>query len=274
MINFSVIMSVYKNDNPIFLKRSLESITDLQTIKPTEIIIVIDGPVDSDIHDIINLYKQKYNFINTYEFEKNMGLGYAMQYAVLKSKNEIIARMDSDDVAVNNRFEQQIKFFKNIKIDIVGGDISEFDEDENKIISYRRVPTQDFDIKKYAKKRCPFNHMTVMFKKSSVLDAGNYQDWFYNEDYFLWIRMIKKNFIFANSGTILVNVRVGNQMLKRRGGYKYYKSEKKLQKYMLKNGIISYPVYFVNCIKRFIFECLISAKLRGKFYKFFARERR
>jgi hypothetical protein len=181
--------------------------------------------------------------------------------------------MDSDDISLPNRFEQQLNcFLEHPEVDIVGGDISEFVDDEKDIVSYRKVPINDINIKKYMKKRCAMNHVTVMYKKKAVQDVGGYKDWFCNEDYYLWLRMYLNGAKFANTGTVLVNVRVGKEMYQRRGGVKYFKSEAKLQRYMLDRKIINIPTYLMNVGKRFIVQVLLPNKIRGLVFRKFARE--
>ena len=272
-LKFSVAMSAYKNDNPVYLDRALESVITLQTIVPNEIVFVVDGPVGEDLNSIINKYEQEYEFFRVIRLEKNGGLGNALRIAVAEAKYELIARMDSDDVAVPDRFEQQLNYFtSNEEIDIVGGDISEFIDKEDNIVAYREVPKTDEEIKEYIKTRCPLNHVSVMFKKSAVIKSGGYLDLFWNEDYYLWIRMAENKCVMANTGTVLVNVRVGEDMYRRRGGMKYFKSEKFLQKYMLKRKMISRTTYTLNVLKRFIVQCLLPNKLRGFIFKKFARK--
>lgn len=269
---FSVAMSVYKNDNPIFFDRALQSITENQKVMPTEIVIIVDGPVDEKINAVIEKYSEKYGNLNVIRLDKNAGLGNALKLAIENAKYELIARMDSDDVSAPNRFEQQLEIMtKNSAVDIVGGDISEFIGCENNIVAKRKVPILDKEIKEYLKTRCPFNHMTVMYKRSAVLKSGNYIDLFYNEDYWLWIRMVENNCIMANTGTILVNARVGEDMYKRRGGKQYFNSEMFLQKYMLKNGIINLPTFVLNSSKRFVVQMLLPNAIREWVFKTFAR---
>ena len=271
---FSIAISVYKNDSPEFFDRALESITDLQTVKPDEIVLVIDGPVSDEIDAVIEKYAPRYTF-NIIRLKTNGGLGNALKLAIENAKYDLIARMDSDDIAVPNRFELQLAFFnKNPKVDVCGGNISEFIQNENNIIGFRNVPTSNKDIRKFIKKRCPFNHMTVMFKKDSVIKCGGYLDFYFNEDYYLWIRMLLNNSIFSNLPVVLVNVRTGIEQYQRRGGLKYYKSEKKLQKMMLKNGIISCPLFLCNCMKRFIVQVLLPPKLRGYLLRKVARTKK
>lgn len=271
---FSVAMSVYKNDNPVHFDRALYSITTNQSIKPDEIVLIVDGPISEELDLIIKKYQQLYDIFNIIRFETNLGLGTALKVAVENSSNELIARMDSDDVAVHDRFEQQLKFFEeNTDTDIIGGNITEFIDREDNIVGTRAVPDMENDIKEYIKKRCPFNHMTVMYKKTAVLKAGGYIDLFWDEDYYLWIRMLINGCNMANTGTILVNVRTGEDMYKRRGGKKYFQSELFLQKYLLKNKIISFPRYLINVYERLILQVLMPNKLRGWVFKKFARQK-
>lgn len=266
-------MSVYKKDNPTHFKAALESITDLQTIKPNEIVLVVDGPVSQEIDNVIDYFKIKCNMV-VIRLDDNTGSGNANRVAVENCSYELVAKMDSDDISLANRFEQQLLFFeKNPNIDIVGGNISEFIGNEKNIVGMRLVPELDSEIKKYLKKRCPFNQVTVMFKKESVLKAGNYIEWHYEEDYYLWIRMLLAGAIFSNTGTTLVNVRVGKEMYSRRGGLKYFRSEKRLQKYMLSKRIIKLPTYIMNVLKRFIVQCLMPSFIRGWVFRNFARKK-
>ena len=268
---FSVAISVYKNDNPEFFDRALESITDLQTIKPDEVVLVVDGPVPDEINAVIDKYASRYVF-NVIRLETNGGVGNALRLATENAKYDLIARMDSDDVSVSDRFEQELALFESDdSLDVVGGDITEFIDSEDNIVATRAVPINDTKIKKYMKKRCAMNHVSVMLKKQSIMNVGGYIDWHYNEDYYLWIRMQLNDAVFGNTGTPLVNVRVGEDMYRRRGGIKYYKSEKGLQKYMLKNHMISFFRYISNCTKRFIVQVLLPNKMRGWVFKKLAR---
>lgn len=271
---FSVAMSVYKSDNPDFFDRALSSITDEQTIIPNEIVLVVDGPVSNEINNVINKYEKKYEIFNVIRLEQNGGLGNALKIAVKNATHELIARMDSDDVSVSTRFEEQLKHFEiNPGIDIVGGDITEFIGEENNIVGKRSVPVSNDSIREYMKTRCAMNHVSVMYKKKSVESAGGYQDWFWNEDYYLWIRMWLNGAVFANTGSVLVNVRVGEEMYQRRGGSKYFESEKGLQDYMLKNKMINHSTYIKNVAKRLIIQKLMPNKLRGWVFRTFARKK-
>lgn len=269
---FSIAMSVYKSDNSVFFDRALASITELQTICPNEIVLVVDGPVSSEINDVISKYEKKYHIFRIIRLPQNGGLGNALKLAVENAQYELIARMDSDDVAVPDRFEQQLRYFaKHPEIDIVGGDITEFIDKEDNKVGKRLVPISDREIREYMKKRCAMNHVTVMYKKSSIQSVGGYQDWFWNEDYYLWIRMWLNKAVFANTGTVLVNVRVGKEMYQRRGGMKYFKSEIGLQNFMHKRKMINSWTYIGNVTKRLIVQLIMPNKIRGWIFRKFAR---
>lgn len=271
---FSVLMSVYRNDNPEFVRRAIDSVTTSQTVSPSEVVIVQDGPVDNSLNKLIRDYElSAENIFKIIRLPENKGLGNALRIGVEASSNEIIARMDSDDVSNPYRFEKQIAFIEtHPECDIVGGQISEFIGDEENIVGYRVVPCSNKDIYLALKHRCPFNHMSVAFRRSAVMHAGNYQDWHYNEDYYLWIRMGIAKCTFANLPETLVNVRIGKKMYARRGGYKYFISEAKLQKYMHKYDLISFPRYFYNVLGRFVVQVVMPNNARGWFYRIFARK--
>lgn len=229
-MKFSVLMSVYKNDISEYLNQAIESVLN-QTIKPNEIVIVVDGSISIELKDILEKYKEKYDIFKIIYLKENQGLGDALRIGLKYCTYNIVARMDSDDISVPNRFEKQVQEFEKDKdLDIVGGQIYEFIDNKENIICSREVPLENDDIYKYAKKRCPFNHVTVMFKKDSVLNSGGYLKWYNNEDYYLWIRMMESKSKFKNVPEYLVYVRVGNEMYQRRGGIQYFKSEYRITK--------------------------------------------
>ena len=263
MENFSVLMSVYKNDKPEDLKVAIKSIYSQQELKPDEIILMVDGPVPENLKGQIEQLERDIECLKVSRLKENEGLGNALRIGVELCANEIIARMDSDDIAVPSRFKSQIKFLqKNPQVDIVGGQIKEFIDTPDNIVAERNVPIQHHEIVSYMRKRCPFNHMTVMFRKSAVMKAGNYIQWHFNEDYYLWIRMYLRGATFANLPLTLVNVRVGKEMYARRGGSKYFKSEKDLQGYMYQQGIIKFPQYLFNIMVRFVIQVAMPNSVR------------
>ncbi|MBR1540143.1 MAG: glycosyltransferase [Clostridia bacterium] len=273
MEKFSVLMSTYENDNSEYFLKALNSVIN-QTVLPNEIIIVVDGPISEEYKEVIENQKDKYDIIKLIYLEKNSGLGNALKIGLEQCTYDIVARMDSDDIAKNDRFEKQLRILTDrTDISTVGGNISEFIDDENNIISRRVVPEINEDIVKYMKKRCPFNHMTVMFRKKDVLSVGNYIEWHYNEDYYLWLRLYLNNYQFYNIQDDLVNVRVGKDMYKRRGGWKYFQSERNIQKFMLSNKIISPIRYFINVCERLIIQVFMPNSLRGILFRKIARKK-
>jgi glycosyltransferase involved in cell wall biosynthesis len=244
-----------------------------QTIPPDEIVLTVDGPVTEAIDEIINDFQHKINYLKVIRISENKGLGIAHQTGVDNCANQLIAIMDADDIAVPDRFEKQLQYFENFPdIDILGGYISEFINNTQNTVGLRIVPTEDKDIKKYLKWRCPMNHMTVMFRKDAVLKAGNYQDWYYDEDSYLFCRMYLAGCVFKNIPEILCYVRVGSDMYKRRGGIKYFKSEAKLMKFMLDNKIIRFPEYLINVFIRFVVQIAMPNFIRGIVFKIFFRK--
>ena len=257
-IKFSALLSVYYKENPEWLKIALDSIIN-QTLQPNEIVLVEDGKLTDELYRIIEDYKTNYpNLFNIVPLEKNSGLGEALRIGILNCSNEIVARMDTDDIARNDRFEKQVQFMnEHPDIDVVGSWISEFEDNPDKIISYRQLPTSHEEIYKFGQFRCPVNHMTIMYKKSAVLKAGNYQTFKNIEDYYLWGRMLKQGIKFANIPECLVNVRAGNAMFTRRANLTYFwNSEYPLHTEFYKMGFISYPQYIRNISSKFLLRVI------------------
>lgn len=265
-IRFSVLMSVYIKECPSYLEAALSSIFT-QTVMPDEVVLVEDGPLTSELGETINKFKKEYpTILKVIKFETNRGLGQALHDGLLECSNEIVFRMDTDDIAHKDRFEKQLKIFKEKNVDAVGSNITEFDETMTNITSHRIVPEQDEDIKKMAKSRNPINHMTIAFKKQAVIESGNYLDMMYFEDYYLWVRMMSKGYKFYNIQEELIDVRGGNDMIKRRGGKKYIKPIINFEKEILKLGYISKFEFLKNVIQRVIVS-LIPNSFRFFVYK-------
>ena len=272
-LQFSVITSVYKNDRPEFIRVALDSMLIEQTVKPDEIVLVQDGPVPYETSRLLIEYLDKYGEkINVIKLEENKGLGNALMLGVEYAKYDIVARMDSDDICASDRFEKQLAYLDaHPECDIVGGQITEFIDTPDNIVGKRNVPCDNDAIYHYMRSRCALNHPTVMFRKKAVLDAGNYQDWFWNEDYYMWIRMMEQNCVFANLPDVLVNMRSGLDQYGRRGGLKYFKSEIGIKKLMLEKGMITRKEYIINYIQRFIIQLMLPNSVRGWVFRTFAR---
>ena len=270
-LKFSVSMCVYGKDNPAHFEVAVDSILH-QTCPPSEVVLVVDGPVPETLDSIIKGYEADPVF-RVIRLAENRGHGEARRTGLAHCSHELVAIMDADDISAPTRFEKQLAAFeKDEALAIVGGNITEFVGEPTNIVGSRIVPEGDEDIKRYMKKRCPMNQQTVMFKKSCVDSVGGYIDWYCEEDYYLWLRMAQANMKLANLPEALVNMRVGADMYRRRGGVKYFKSEARLQGYMRKNGIIGFGTYLSNVTKRLIVQVLLPNRVRGWVFQKFARK--
>jgi len=250
---FTVLLSIYYNEKPENFNRAMLSIWDEQTIRPSEVILVEDGPLSSKLNDIIQYWVKKLNGqLKIIKLKENVGLGRALNIGLSDCNNELVARMDTDDISHPQRFEKQLKIFKNKNIDICSSWVSEFELNENNIVSYRKLPEYHEQLVRFAKKRNPLNHPATMYKKEVVEKAGGYKDMLWFEDYYLWVRMICQGAKFYNIQEVLVNMRAGYKQLERRGGLKYAMREIVLQKEFLKLGFINRYEFIRNITIRFI----------------------
>lgn len=240
-MDFSVLMSVYIKESPEFLEQSLESLLINQTLIPTELVLVKDGPLTDELELVIDKFKNQFpDHLKVIGLAENQGLGKALNIGLAKCNYELVARMDSDDISAEHRFETQIKCFKqNKNLDIVGGNIIEFYDTPSSPVAERKVPLNMQDIIKMMKRRNPMNHVSVMFKKSAVIKAGGYKHLPYLEDYYLWVRMVESKCLMSNIDDTLVYVRTGEAMYKRRGNKEYIRGWYTLQKRMKKMGNVN-----------------------------------
>lgn len=260
---FSVCMSVYQNDKPENFFIALNSIIQ-QSLPPDEIVLVVDGPISTELEKNVNCLCKVNIPSKVIRLKENQGHAVARQTGIENASYDLIAIMDSDDISKFDRFEKQIECFnKDTNLSVLGGQISEFIDNEENIIGIRKVPLKNHEIQRYLRVRCPMNQMTVMMRRKDVLEAGGYLTWFCNEDYYLWIRMLQKGYKFRNLPDRLVSVRVGEEMYSRRGGIKYFKSEARLQKYMWDEGVISFYRYVFNINVRWVVQVLLTPKMRG-----------
>lgn len=262
-MKFSVLMSIYNKENPVYFNKSMQSIWDDQILKPDEIVLVLDGPLNDELDEIIEVWKEKLGCVfKVISIEKNVGLGEALNKGLEQCSYELVARMDTDDIASSDRFEKQLAIFKNEHVDICSSWVSEFDDDEHQLVSYRKLPTSHKDLKSYIKKRNPINHPAVMFKKSMVIDAGGYRHMTGFEDYYLWARMMENGSKFANIPEPLVSMRAGYSQLERRGGFKYAINEVKFQNALYALGAINSLEYSRNVTIRFISRIMPKSILK------------
>ena len=264
-MDISVLMSVYYKEKPEYLEKAIESIIN-QTYKPKQIVVIKDGKLTEELDAVIDKYKNEYKeLIDIFELRENNGLGLALKFGVEKCKSDYIARMDSDDISRKDRFEKQVQFLeKNKSIDILGGYIQEYDKTMKKETFIKKVSLNNFDIYNEIKVKNPFNHQTVIFKKKSVLEVGNYRNCKI-EDYDLWVRMILNKMNMANIEDILVDYRTSYDMYKRRTGIKYLQGILEIEKQLLDNKIINKAQYLKNIISRTILA-FIPAKIKMIIY--------
>ncbi len=273
MKEFSVLLSIYKNTKIAELIECFDSLFN-QTVKASEYVTVIDGPIPDDLNQAILDLTAEHSEIKLVRLERNYGLGVALNEGLKHCSYEIVARMDTDDVCVNNRFERQLATLEaDSELSLVGSNIIEFTGTINNPFAVRQVPETHEEICKFLKKRNPFNHMTVMFRKSEILRAGSYQHSHYTEDFYLWIRMYLAGCKFYNLQENLVYARIDTDTYRRRGGYKYYKSLKSIFKLMRKNKMISWFSYQHSKAMRFIGYVLLPNGMRGAMFKKMMRKK-
>ncbi len=272
MLEFSVIMSVYQGNSPDYLVAAIDSVYQ-QSRKPKETILVVDGPINQALENILEIEQKKYQTIRIIRLEQNNGLAHAMQVAVNHATTPFLARMDSDDICLPDRFEKQMRCFEeDPELSIVGGMITEFVDTPENIVTRRVLPLEDKDIKRFMKSRCGVNHVTVIFKKEDLLKAGNYRSDFRQEDYYLWVRMMKTGCKFKNIPYVVVNVRSGADQFARRSGWHYFLGHCAIFRYMYHEGLISWLRLAYNYIVRFIVQFLMPNGMRTWVYQHVLRK--
>lgn len=267
-MKFSVLMSLYDKEQPEYLAKSLASLVE-QTLLADEVVLVFDGLINPNLQQVVNTFKNQLP-LKIIALEKNVGLGQALNAGLAQCQYDWVLRMDTDDICVPNRFEQQMDFIQNHpNISVLGGQIIEFEGDKAEGKKSRTVPTTHPQIGQYAKSRNPINHMTVAFKKSAVLAVGSYRHAPLYEDYDLWVRLLMAGCQFANLPDVLVYARAGQAMYERRGGLDYAKYEIGMQQnfygqgflnlaQVIKNLAIRLPVRLLpNSVRSLVYQKLL-----------------
>ena len=267
--NFSVLMSVYKNEKSTYLNASLKSIEN-QTVVPNEIILVEDGPLTKELYEVVDTHRNKFGEgFKVVVLNKNQGLGNALRIGTKYVSTKWIARMDTDDIAVPNRFELQLREVeKNPQLAVIGGQVDEFEGSIDNIVGKRIVPCSQVDIYKFIKWRSPFNHPTVMINKTMLEKVGGYENKGKLEDYFLWAKILAKGYPVRNLSQVLVHMRVDSGMYGRRGEFKNLKPIIELRNFLYKNGLVTLTERYIgNTIM--IMNIIIPSKLRKVIYELF-----
>ena len=267
-MKFSVLMSLYDKEQPEFLADCLASLV-AQTLPADKIVLVLDGPINVNLQRVLDEWQPKLP-LHIVALEQNVGLGQALNAGLAACQHDWVLRMDTDDVCVPTRFEQQITYLQaHPEVSVLGGQIIEFEYDINAGKKSRSVPTTHDEIVQYAKSRNPINHMTVAFKKSAVLAVGSYRHAPLYEDYDLWVRLLVAGYQFANLPDVIVYARAGEAMYQRRGGMHYAKYEIGMQQnfygqgfltitQVIKNLAIRLPVRLLpNGVRSWIYQTLL-----------------
>lgn len=271
-MNYSVLMSVYYREKPEYLRQSMYSILN-QSVPTDDFVLVCDGPLTEELDAAIESIQKEYlDKLRVVRLEKNVGLGNALNAGIKFCKNDIVARMDSDDIARPDRCECQLAVFEqHPEIGMVSGIVEEFSNDPT-VVDVRRIPPEKHeDILLFAKQRNPFNHPCIMYRKSAVEAAGGYQDFYLLEDYYLWIRMLQNGTKGYNLQIPLLWMRAGSDLYKRRAGLKYAKSQCKLFNLMRKSHFISLGSCMKSCIIRTCSACA-PAQIRELLFKMMLRK--
>jgi glycosyltransferase involved in cell wall biosynthesis len=248
-MKLSVLMSIYAKESPAFLRQCLDSLA-VQTLPADEVVIVEDGPLGEPLKATIAEYRKILPIV-LLPLPFHAGLGAALRAGVYLCQGEYVARMDTDDICVPERLQKQVSFLDaNRECDVVGGAIAEFEEDSAAPRSIRLLPSAGQALRRFARSRTPMNHMTVAFRKASVVAAGNYESCQGFEDYHLWARMLTLGYRLHNLSDILVYARCGNGMQGRRGGLAYLKEEIEFQSFLRKMGLLDAAGSFLNIMMR------------------------
>lgn len=271
---YSVLASIYIKENPENFKLAMDSMLN-QTIIPEQIVLVEDGPLTEELYAVIEEYKNKYPEIFTIVVsEINLGLGKALNLGLDSCRNELVARMDTDDYSKPERCEKQLETFNKDKaLSIVGTCLDEFSDNIDNLLKSRIVPEKHEDIYKFGKKRSPFNHPTVMYKKSDVLSVGGYGDLRRCQDFDLWGRMLYKGFKAYNIQESLLLFRANEANSKRLSSKETRKCKNKVVKSFWKMGYASFIDYMVIATSQFILA-IMPASFQKWVYNKFLRKRK
>lgn len=246
--DFSVLISVYNKEKPTFLREALESISK-QTLMPKECVLVQDGPLSPKLLDVIQSFKSEELKLIDVKIDKNVGLGSALNEGTKFVTTNWIARMDSDDIAIPNRFKIQFDMVKQNKdVAVVGGQIKEFYGNIKKIVGKRTVPENYEEVNSFFKTRNPINHPTAIINKKALMEVGGYESFDGFEDYYLWGKFIYKNYKIINVRETVLFMRVNDDMYLRRGGFKYLLNFYKLKHIFYNLNQISFTQYLFGCL--------------------------
>ncbi|WP_245667619.1 glycosyltransferase [Actinomadura macra] len=247
---FTLLMTVYRGDREEYVRDAFHSAVHHQTLRPDQVVLVQDGPIPPELAACLrSLVVDSPVEVTFVPLEHNRGLGPALDAGLHAARHDIVARMDADDVAMPHRFAEQVPLVR-AGADLVGAGLLEFGADTADIVGRRIPPSDPTDIARYSRLHDPFNHPTVVYRRSAVIAVGGYGDLPLMEDYWLFARMIAQGARVVNLAEPLVYYRVGDGAYARRGGRDLLRSELRLQRAMRGEGFISRPQYWRNVVVR------------------------
>jgi glycosyltransferase involved in cell wall biosynthesis len=247
-MTMTVLMAVYGGDDATHLQEALESLCQ-QTTSPDAMVLVADGPLNRELDAVIQRYIEPLH-IHFLRLDSNRGLAAALNEGLQHVQTNWVMRFDADDVCSLDRVALQKSRAEQGDVDVFGGQIEEFQRVPGDSQRVRRVPCEESDIQRFARRRNPFNHMTVCFRVSVVREVGGYPLIPWMEDYALWSQLMAAGARLGNLPEVLVHARVGNGMLSRRGGLRYVRSELQMQRLMCRLHLKSAPQACVDGVLR------------------------
>lgn len=270
-MNYSVLMSVYAKDNPEYLKQAIDSMLN-QTVKPEQFVIVQDGLLPESIGQMICKYESNQPELFTIiKLETNGGLANALNIGLQACRNELVARMDADDISLPQRCEKELKKFnENPDLVICGCNIDEFYDIPQNVKTSRVVPAEYKDILRFMRRRQPFNHPTVIYKKSKVIEAGGYPQLRRKEDFDLFSRMLSKGYYALNVNESLYLYRANEENYARRKNWNNFTSAVYVYRFHLQRKMCNFIDYIVICCAELLLF-LLPLKIMKKVSDFFLR---
>ena len=272
-LSYSVLMSVYAKEKPDYLREAMESIW-AQTAATDDFVLVCDGPLTPELETVIAAQTAAHpETLHIVRLEKNEGLGRALNVGIRECRHDLVARMDSDDISRPDRCRRQLDVFAaHPEISVVSGTVEEFSVSREQVETRRRLPESAEEIRIFARRRNPFNHPCVMYRKSAVEAAGGYRDFYLLEDYYLWVRMLKQGAKGRNLPEPLLWMRAGPAMYRRRSGPEYARSQRALFREMRDMGFITGPEYCLSAVTRTV-SAMLPNGLRELAFKILLRKK-
>lgn len=265
---YSVLMSVYVKETAECLRAAMDSIWE-QTIPTDDFVLVCDGPLTPELDAVIgNMQFAHPETLHVIRLKKNGGLGNALNIGIKECKNELVARMDSDDIAFIDRCERQLSVFQEFpEVSLCSGSVIEFFDTTDNVVGKRELPETHEEIVAFSRKRNPCNHPSVMFKKSAVEAAGGYIEKYHLfEDYYLWVRMLMNDSKARNIKEPVLYMRTPTDLYMRRGGKAYAKDMLAFHKWLEEKGWIGIGTYLIGAVPHAI-VCVLPNSIRGLIYK-------